>query len=622
MKLQRFDGGLNLKNLPQFIGLNQGTVYKNIDVDLGALGPVKKDLKTPIAVEKYQIWYHTKQEWVSADSRRDSVEYEGVLYYSDRVSQPKKYDGTTTSNLGLPIPGKLTNFQLFKAASTPKDFSVDAKEEEEGLPKDDYFYVATNESNGIFSNLTYFKVSSKDKVTILGTDLGYLPDPATVRKDDLDTFTKVTLSSFTGGANVYRKWKDKWLLLSYIGGAEFYVDASPYISPDNELTEEDFERPSGVYQYVVTYYNIDKGIESGPSPVSDEQDVSDGGHIKLLDLPVSTDTQVTHKRIYRVGGNSTQFTLVVELENSATEFLDTLPDNKLKNDLLPSVSASPAPVGLSFISAAYAMLFGAVKNTLRFTPIGKPDSWPEVYSISFVEDITGIAPVSSGLLVFTRFKTYIVVGTGPDTLAKYLLSSDQGCLSYYSVQLVGTEAVWVSSDGVCRSSGNRPSVVTKPIMGKVSLSAVDSVVYDENYYVLDTSGTVLVVGEGSLRHLSTEVSTFVVANDVLYGYKDGYMYEIGGSTDNAFFEFKSARITEGSFTSQKQYKKLFIYSEGYIIIKILIDNKLVAEKVLSCEDNHVIQIPATNQTGNYIEFEISGTGLVHEIEYVANTNGK
>lgn len=627
MKLQQFNGGLNTRLEPQFAALNQGRVYNNIDTDLGSLGPVLADAPTGISVQLHQTWYDHAQEWVSSVLRRDYVEYEKVLYWTDRISTPQRYDGTNQTNLGIEPPPQLTDFTVEAANAAPNSFTFNVAFNLVGLPTDDYYYVVVDKEAGLYSKITYVKVGADYSVEVLGESLNELPTPPDVVTNAIPTNFVVTMSGFEGAplgrrAEVYRFYKNKWHQVTTLGTGDLGIDNTLDISANDVLEQDDFPALSGVYQYVMTYYNETIGSESGPSPVSDEINISEGGTVVLNNLPISSDNQVTHKKLYRVGGNIAAFTLVTTLANSVTSFTDDVVDTELKNEQLASVAASQAPAGLAFLQTAYAMLFGAVDNKLRFTPIGEPTSWPETYFLEFEAPITGIAPVGTGVLVFTKFRTHIVTGTGPTTLSKYLLSGDQGCIAHESVQLVGNEAVWASTDGICRSSGNRPTVMTKALLGKLELTPFDSCVYDETYYLVENDKSVLAIGDGVFKNFTFDVNTLNVANDKLYGFRSGELVEIFGGDEPYTFNYKSGKLTEGSFTIIKNYKKIFIYSEGYVKINIIIDGESAVVKEFTTTDSHVVQIPQQLQRGSYIQFEIEGTGKVHEIEYDPHLNEK
>lgn len=621
MKLQIFNGGESSLLLPQYINATEGVVYKNIDSDKGALVPLKLPLATIIRVKPYHYWFKAGQKWIDSDIRRDYVEFENNLYWTDRVSQPQKYTQTgQQTNLGIVAPAKIASGTVVSTVDPITTAKILPQSAAAGLPIKDYNYLLINKSATDYSNALQFLVNSRLKVTTIAQSTSD-PQirPIIDSTSTSTTFMTVTISDITGvtagagGFQLYRQYNNKFYLVGVVSPT--LVDSVEDISANAQLDESLFSPLTGVYQYVMTYYNINNGDESGPSPVSDEFDVKDSGYIILNGLSVSTDPQVTKKRLYRVGGNLGEFTLIDTIDNSVTTYTDKVKDTNAVGTILETSLASPAPAGIKYFQEAYAMIFGALGAQLRFTPIGKPDEWPEVYFLQFDAEITGIAPVANGLLVFTEFRTYIVTGNGPDSLSQYLLSSDQGCVAFESVQLIATEAVWVSHDGICSSSGSRPVVITKAKLGKINLNPTDSVIYNETYYVMEASKDILVYQAGLIKRYNFDVSTLEVANNKLYGYRDGFLYSLFDSTEPSEFEFTSARFTEGAFTANKTYKKIFIYSRGQVIINILINDVIVQTKELNGEDSYTIQVPQELQRGFYIQFNIKGTGEVYEIEY-------
>lgn len=607
MKLQSFDGGLSTRLRPQFLSLNQGAEYVNIDSDVGSLAPVMLPEETDIEVKRYQQWYDAKQMWVQSDNRRDYVEFQGLLYWTDRVGQPKVFDGTTERNLGIANPTNRPSVAANQVAVSPRGFTANTSFTSGNLPAIDLYYLFV----GPGTKATFGRVNVAGKFSVVGEDVVSIPTPVSVKDSDSGTTHSTVFSNFTNTTNVYRYYKDDWRL---VGTGGTVTDSTYDISGNAKLADDALPTRYGIYTYVYTFYNSATGVESGYSLVSAEANIRNGGTVTVSGLLVSSDPQVDKKRVYRVGGNVSTFTLVKELSNDVASFVDNIDDSDLPSISLPQPLASPAPNGLAFLTEAYAMLFGAVGSTLRFTPVGVPTSWPELYFIEYEAPITGIAQVANGILVFTKFKTHIVTGTGPTSLTTHLLSGDQGCLAFESIQQYGTEALWVSSDGICASSGGLPTVLTKELLGKVSINAIDSAVYDEVYYVQEEDKT-WALDKGKVKQFDFGIKTLNVANDELYGYLNGKLVKLFRGSNPATFKLKTARFVEGAITNHKTYKKVFLFSEGCVTIKILINDVEVAKATFDTKDNHTIQVPATLQRGFYIQFELEGTGEVFELEY-------
>ena len=272
------------------------------------------------------------------------------------------------------------------------------------------------------------------------------------------------------------------------------------------------------------------------------------------------------------------------------------------------------------------MLFGALGSELRFTPIGIPHAWPADFGLIFDQPITGIAPVATGLLVFTESETHLVTGTGPTTLAKQLLRGDQGCISHDSIQKIITgSAIWASLDGLCISNGNYPTVVSKDPLGTLRLdSIINSAVANEVYY-LRSNGSVLAYDFRFTPKFYTlsalgQSDSLAVKKDELYYVQNEEIFQAFASTDTVEqFSYTSPRFTEGSLTETKTYKK-FYFSNNYGIIgvKIYINDNLVFDGDTDpAKQVTDIQVKQEEQRGYYVQFELTGSTTVNEVEYIS-----
>lgn len=627
MKLQLFDGGVSTRQEPQLLNVNQGVVYVNIDNAKGSLTPLKDKLASDISVLPYHFYDEISNTWLDSTTRTDYLAFQRRVYLTDRLTQPKKYSNGAYTNLGIARPIAAPVVELIDAAPVLESISAIENITSGDLPFGQLQYALYNVKDGLYGaplDILTDKVGAVMQATLNKSIFN-----AVVRK----AFTKsVTTRSidFTNllgylqdSARLYRSYDGEWRLLHiFTTKTDTFNDGVYDISANELLDETKVSNFFGTYQYVYTYYNSTDGVESAPSPITSELEL-DSGSVQISGLAVSTDPQVTHKRLYRIGGDTAEFTMVVELPNITTSFLDTLKDSDLDGRLLESDNYYEAPIGLKFLSESYAMLFGAVGSSLRFTPVGKPDAWPPEYSLQFDADITGIGAVANGLLVFTNYKTYIVTGTGPTTLSAQLLRGDQGCIAFESIQSanLGT-LIWASSDGLYSSSGNNVVSLTKNALGSVTLDPVSSAVHNEIYYCHNSDGSTLVFDfrfGNTIKWLELGVESLVLKLNTLYGYEGGKLHEIYGSSDNLIFKYLSPRFVEGAITEIKLYKKVYFRSKGDIIIKIIIDDIEVITAEFNNEDTHVVMVPQDKQRGFSVQFDIEGTGTVQEIEYVVGS---
>lgn len=375
---------------------------------------------------------------------------------------------------------------------------------------------------------------------------------------------------------------------------------------------------TGTYQYVITFYNSADGAESKPSPLTGEL-VCSSNQVNLSSLPISSDPQVDRKRIYRIGGYLTNFTLVDDVSAAASVYVDSISDVDVEGTILETAYYSQAPSGIKFLTEHYGILMGAKGDSVYFTPIGKPDAWPDLNFIRFDSDVTGIGKLYNGILVFTYFKTYIITGTNTSSFVKNLLSDQQGCKEHKSIQYLSSgEVLWVSNDGICATVGSDVRIVSKDKLGKINLSPVNAVVHDEVYYLQKTDGSIFSVDTRYgliFKDFNHDTTRLVTAIDTLYAYNGNRLYELFADATYESYTWKSPILIEGSFSELKQYKSIFIRYNGTSVIKLYMDDVLIATKTLSGNGVEQIKVPQDKQDGYALQLVITGTATIYEIEY-------
>ena len=629
MKLQQFDAGVASRLAAQLIAPNQGVVYENIDNSTAVLTPVKDKLATTIEVDQYAKYFVAEDKWLSSVVSTDYLEFQKVMYSTDRVTTPQKYSDGVYNNLGIARPTSASVLTNTNKAIPLKDITILNNTGSGNLPAADLDYILFNVTNGYYAapfKLTVDASSTsstkaKGEVTTFNSTVRFSGNTIITEEDPVNRsiqFSKIK-GDFSDSARLYRYYDGAWRLVKvFASKADSFVDAVYDISANSELDEDLISSFNGIYQYVYTYYNSADGTESAPSPLSEEIEV-ESGSIQVTLPNNSSDPQVTHKRLYRVGGLTTQFTLVTELAKATTTYVDSIAALNIDGRLLGSDNYYEAPAGLKYLIESYAMLFGAVGSSLRFTPIGVPNAWPPEFEIQFDQDITGIGAVANGILVFTKFKTFIVTGTGPTSLSQQSLRGDQGCIAFESIkEAKAGMIIWASEDGLCSSSGNNVVSLTKNLLGKVVLTPISSAVNDEVYYCHNKDGSILAWDyrfQPMLKWLNLGTTTLATANGDLFGHYEGLLYNLYKGADNLNIKYKSPLFIEGSFSENKTYKKVYVRSEGDIILSILIDSELVATFNLTGTATHQLQVPQQLQRGYSIQFEVEGTGIINELEY-------
>ena len=106
-----------------------------------------------------------------------------------------------------------------------------------------------------------------------------------------------------------------------------------------------------------------------------------------------------------------------------------------------------------------------------------------------------------------------------------------------------------------------------------------------------------------------------MANDTLYGYYDGNLYELDASATPLQMQYISPVYIGAGYTVPKSYKNFYMYSEGVVSIEIFIDGVSAQSKTFTTKDNHQIKIPTQYTRGHSLQFSIVGTGTVYEVQW-------
>lgn len=380
---------------------------------------------------------------------------------------------------------------------------------------------------------------------------------------------------------------------------------------------------SSKYNYCYTYFNIYDGTESAPSPVSDDITVSNK---KIgLEFKSSGDPQVTHIKIYRLGGNKTEMSYVGMVINPRPTYIDNIADVDLTGDILDTYGNGPSPLGLRNFQVAYAMLWGTVGSKVHYSHIGNGNYWDAYDFIEMDDTVTGMGLTPNGMMVFTKDRAYIITGTDPSSFSKHLISTEFGCIDRRSIQYVNNNLVWAARDGICVSNGGLIQNITR---NKVPLTldrVFASVAFDGRYF-LSAWETVYIVDMQEGVVISTLDDTyFGMYSDgyKLYAIKQGAIYEMFAGEEPREIVYKSARFSDGMISGIKNYKSVYVYVEGELEFVTLLDGKEHSRQTLVNGYNE-IKLPQGERLAYHIQFEAKGKGNLLEIEYKAEgrQNGK
>ena len=261
------------------------------------------------------------------------------------------------------------------------------------------------------------------------------------------------------------------------------------------VSAEDSTEPTykGFITYTYTFYNEETDIESAPAE-------------KLsIETQYENDVILTIKgfeqppegydiRLYRIDDVMIDFNLVdtIDRENYANEYRDENVATEVAGEyILDSYGNLPPKEELKYVIMAHNVFIGAIDNKVYYSKDAQPDYWPEENFLEFDTDITGLAEVQNGLLVFTKYKTYIVTGTSSKTFASYILNGNIGCENFYSIQYVNNGVIWHSNKGIVWSSGGNIQLISYDNLGETKFKSYNSVAVYRQYLLHTSIGILL-----------------------------------------------------------------------------------------------------------------------------------
>lgn len=382
---------------------------------------------------------------------------------------------------------------------------------------------------------------------------------------------------------------------------------------------------TGTYTYVVTFYDDSTGVESQPS-VASSSVAPASQQVDLTSIPTSADPQVDKVRIYRLGGTLTQYTLVTTINEGTTTYSDNIADTAVDGHILDSQNYHEAPTGLRYLVEHNGVLFGAVGSKLYFTPIATPYAWGELDFIDYAADITGIGSTPTGLAVFTDLTTYIVTGLTPTDFESNIFDANQGCVEHATIATLKGMLIWLSNDGLCITRGGLVEVISRPKLGKLSVTPLNATVHDDVYYLALADKLIAfdIRFEPLYKEFTGTFSRVGAFNDTLYAVISGYVNTLFTSANPKTMTWKSPELTEGDIAQTKIYKNVYIHISGQLTLEIFIDGLSVKYTNLNGKGVKDINIPQPAERGSTIQFRITGAGQVNSIEYkvLGRQNGR
>lgn len=235
---------------------------------------------------------------------------------------------------------------------------------------------------------------------------------------------------------------------------------------------------NGQYAWVVTFGNA--SMESSPSPISNTITLTNQ-QANLTAIPVSTDSQVTVRNIYRIGGLFGTFLLVGTInDNTTTTFTDNVADLNITGQQLELHRDPPQ----SFFSIAvhkdrvWGFGYTAQPSDLWYSNFAEPWGFDNTNGVIPVgrnqngDDAVMASSTGSALVLNKTHSLWVLYGDSPNDFVRRPIANI-GCVSRRSVT-VGTDGkvYWIDHAGKCwRFDGfSAPEYISGDIKGIIEIS--------------------------------------------------------------------------------------------------------------------------------------------------------
>lgn len=260
--------------------------------------------------------------------------------------------------------------------------------------------------------------------------------------------------------------------------------------------DSDMENRSYVYTFVTDF-----GEEGPPSPPSPPSDFRYDSSVKLsanFTVPAGF-KGINRVRVYRIVAGSgvaqPYFTkeLGVSVSGQAGSF--TIVDDTAAVSLgesLPSTDWMPPPLGLDGFTRLPCGSIAAFKgNTLYFSEPYLPHAWPAQYRRTVNFDIVGIAVVGQTLVIGTKGKPSVALGSGPDSMSVQELDVYAPALAKRGMCNIGSGVLYASTEGIVLVTASGAQVLTSSLFSKQAWMAAWSptmaAVFNDHHAILFSS---------------------------------------------------------------------------------------------------------------------------------------
>jgi hypothetical protein len=230
---------------------------------------------------------------------------------------------------------------------------------------------------------------------------------------------------------------------------------------------------TGVYSYKVVYVSK-YGQLSNAGPSSVPITAASNLQIALTRIPISPDSQVTARRIYRTVGNGSVWLFLDELlDNTTTVYTDIVADGSLSNETAPQAgdfaddNSVPPRCGIVYAWKKTIFMAGDPQNpyTLYYSEDAEVESFPLINALDMDAKITAMYETYAGLVIETETGKWQLIGDNPDFSFDKIVHG-MGCVGRRAAGTARLIGYSVDRDGMRLFDLSETQKISEPIRDK------------------------------------------------------------------------------------------------------------------------------------------------------------
>lgn len=330
-----------------------------------------------------------------------------------------------------------------------------------------------------------------------------------------------------GGSTTANDWSDVAAMRLVVktndrGGTTVYFDRARLIGSVGL---------QGTYKYLVTFRNGTTGTRSNANPTPVVVDSVERQPVGLTNLPISSDTQVTQRELWRTfGGGSIYFRLAVINDNTTTVYTDSVADyagldsrtsaTTLESTVLPDDNDVPSATYQDTWGPHQARVWwcrdsvAGARGRVYYSPAGRAEAVQGFLDVTNDDDPTQKGVTWNGAnWVFSESRLFKIEGTTEPFIAREVFGVP-GTNLPFTVVPTPFGIIYQSYDGVRAFDGVRSTLVAPEAVQTLfrgedaeNLTAFEGVVaayINNEYYISDGDQTLVVnLQSGTWRDLGT-----------------------------------------------------------------------------------------------------------------------